>query len=63
MTAWSAVRWLNGWRLDLVDGRRELVCAGETLANELAARIPVFFFSPGLVRTELTAGGLPDDAP
>ena len=29
---------------------------GETLANELAGRIPVFFFSPGLVRTEMTAG-------
>jgi NAD(P)-dependent dehydrogenase (short-subunit alcohol dehydrogenase family) len=36
---------------------------GEMLANELGGRIPVFFFSPGLVRTELTAGGVPDDAP
>ena len=27
---------------------------GEMLAAELAGRIPVFFFSPGLVRTELT---------
>jgi NAD(P)-dependent dehydrogenase (short-subunit alcohol dehydrogenase family) len=27
---------------------------GETLAAELAGRIPVFFFSPGLVRTEMT---------
>jgi NAD(P)-dependent dehydrogenase (short-subunit alcohol dehydrogenase family) len=27
---------------------------GETLANELADRIPVFFFSPGLVQTEMT---------
>jgi NAD(P)-dependent dehydrogenase (short-subunit alcohol dehydrogenase family) len=27
---------------------------GETLANELRGRIPVFFFSPGLVRTEMT---------
>ena len=36
---------------------------GEMLANELADRIPVFFFSPGLVKTELTAGALPDDAP
>jgi NAD(P)-dependent dehydrogenase (short-subunit alcohol dehydrogenase family) len=27
---------------------------GETLANELQGRIPVFFFSPGLVQTELT---------
>jgi hypothetical protein len=25
------------------------------LANELVGRIPVFFFSPGLVQTELTA--------
>jgi NAD(P)-dependent dehydrogenase (short-subunit alcohol dehydrogenase family) len=35
----------------------------EMLANELAGRIPVFFFSPGLVRTELNAGAFPDDAP
>jgi 3-oxoacyl-[acyl-carrier protein] reductase len=35
---------------------------GETLANELAGRIPVFFFSPGLVRSEMTSG-MPDDAP
>ena len=27
---------------------------GETLANELDGRIPVFFFSPGLVRTTMT---------
>ena len=27
---------------------------GETLANELRGRIPVFFFSPGLVQTEMT---------
>jgi NAD(P)-dependent dehydrogenase (short-subunit alcohol dehydrogenase family) len=27
---------------------------GETLANELDGRIPVFFFSPGLVRTAMT---------
>jgi 3-oxoacyl-[acyl-carrier protein] reductase len=35
---------------------------GETLANELAGRLPVFFFSPGLVRTELT-GRFGDDLP
>jgi 3-oxoacyl-[acyl-carrier protein] reductase len=34
----------------------------ETLHNELEGRIPVFFFSPGLVRTALTASA-PDDAP
>jgi short-subunit dehydrogenase len=38
---------------------------GETLANELAGRIPVFHFSPGLVRTEMTesAGLFSEDAP
>jgi 3-oxoacyl-[acyl-carrier protein] reductase len=36
---------------------------GETLANQLEGRIPVFPISPGLVRTEMTQGHLPDDAP
>jgi len=36
---------------------------GETLANELEGRIPVFFFSPGLVQTEMTSGNFGDDAP
>jgi NAD(P)-dependent dehydrogenase (short-subunit alcohol dehydrogenase family) len=37
---------------------------GETLANELTGRIPVFFFSPGLVQTEMTEGiGFPENAP
>jgi NAD(P)-dependent dehydrogenase (short-subunit alcohol dehydrogenase family) len=35
---------------------------GETLSAELAGRIPVFFFSPGLVRTDMNAW-LPEDAP
>jgi NAD(P)-dependent dehydrogenase (short-subunit alcohol dehydrogenase family) len=35
---------------------------GETLANELRGRIPVFFFSPGLVQTEMTKP-FGDDAP
>lgn len=35
----------------------------ETLAKELEGRIPVFAISPGLVRTELTEGRFPDDAP
>jgi NAD(P)-dependent dehydrogenase (short-subunit alcohol dehydrogenase family) len=34
----------------------------ETLANELAGRIPVFVFSPGLVRTEMTSS-FGDDLP
>jgi NAD(P)-dependent dehydrogenase (short-subunit alcohol dehydrogenase family) len=34
----------------------------ETLNNQLED-VPVFLFSPGLVRTEMTAGRFPDDAP
>jgi 3-oxoacyl-[acyl-carrier protein] reductase len=36
---------------------------GETLANQLQGRIPVFPISPGLVRTEMTHQNFPDDAP
>ncbi len=35
---------------------------GETLAEQLKGRIPVFVISPGLVRTEMTKSA-PDDAP
>jgi 3-oxoacyl-[acyl-carrier protein] reductase len=35
---------------------------GEILANELRGRIPVFFFSPGLVQTDMTSS-FADDAP
>jgi 3-oxoacyl-[acyl-carrier protein] reductase len=35
----------------------------ETLNNELEGRIPVFLISPGLVRTAMTEGSFPDDAP
>jgi 3-oxoacyl-[acyl-carrier protein] reductase len=40
-----------------------VVRLGETLASQLEGRIPVFPISPGLVRSELTEGSFPDDAP
>ena len=36
---------------------------GETLANALRDRIPVFVISPGLVRTAMTEGHFADDVP
>jgi short-subunit dehydrogenase len=36
---------------------------GETLGNQLEGRIPVFPISPGLVRSEMTEGRFPEDAP
>ena len=36
---------------------------GEVLAKQLEGRLPVFVISPGLVKTEMTAGNFPDDAP
>ena len=60
----SGSAYLPGGRSTAYAPSKAAVCRyGEMLANELAGRIPVFFFSPGLVRTELNAGALPDDAP
>ena len=36
---------------------------GETLANQLSGRIPVFPMSPGLVRSAMTEGRFPENAP
>ena len=36
---------------------------GEVLSNRLDGRIPVFVISPGLVRSEMTEGRFPEDAP
>ena len=59
----SGAAYLPGIAQTAYAASKAAVCRyGETLANELAGRIPVFFFSPGLVRTELTSWG-PDDAP
>jgi NAD(P)-dependent dehydrogenase (short-subunit alcohol dehydrogenase family) len=60
----SGAAYLPGGHSTAYAPSKAAVCRyGEMLANELAGRIPVFFFSPGLVRTDLTAGGVPDDAP
>jgi 3-oxoacyl-[acyl-carrier protein] reductase len=60
----SGAAYLPGGDRTAYPPSKAAVCRyGETLANELAGRIPVFFFSPGLVQTELTAGWFPDDAP
>jgi NAD(P)-dependent dehydrogenase (short-subunit alcohol dehydrogenase family) len=59
----SGAAYLPGSITTAYAASKAAVCRyGETLANELEGRIPVFFFSPGLVQTEMTAS-FPDDAP
>jgi 3-oxoacyl-[acyl-carrier protein] reductase len=53
----SGAAYLPGGDRTAYPPSKAAVCRyGETLANELAGRIPVFFFSPGLVRTAMTEG-------
>jgi NAD(P)-dependent dehydrogenase (short-subunit alcohol dehydrogenase family) len=61
----SGAAYLPGGQSTAYAPSKAAVCRyGEMLANELADRIPVFFFSPGLVQTELTAGAFAGgDAP
>ena len=60
----SGAAYLPGSRHTAYPASKAAVCRyGETLANELAGRIPVFFFSPGLVRTAMTDDSFGDDAP
>jgi 3-oxoacyl-[acyl-carrier protein] reductase len=59
----SGAAYLPGSTNTAYSASKAAVCRyGETLAGELAGRIPVFFFSPGLVQTEMTSG-FPPDAP
>jgi len=59
----SGSAYLPNQRSTAYPSSKAAVCRyGETLNTELAGRIPVFFFSPGLVQTDLTSG-MPDDAP
>jgi 3-oxoacyl-[acyl-carrier protein] reductase len=51
----SGAAYLPGSSNTSYTSSKAAVCRyGETLANELRGRIPVFFFSPGLVQTEMT---------
>ena len=62
----SGAAYLPGGDRTAYPPSKAAVCRyGETLANELAGRIPVFFFSPGLVRTDMTEsmGMFAADAP
>jgi 3-oxoacyl-[acyl-carrier protein] reductase len=59
----SGAAYLPGQDHTAYPASKAAVCRyGETLANELSGRIPVFFFSPGLVRTDMTSWGS-DDLP
>jgi 3-oxoacyl-[acyl-carrier protein] reductase len=59
----SGAAYLPGTTHTAYPASKAAVCRyGETLANELRGRIPVFFFSPGLVQTEMTSD-FPDNAP
>lgn len=59
----SGAAYLPGQRHTAYPASKAAACRyGEALAGELDGRIPVFFFSPGLVQTDLTSW-LSDDAP
>ena len=60
----SGASYLPGASATAYTSSKAAVCRyGEVLANRLAGSVPVFVISPGLVRTEMTDGRFPDDAP
>jgi 3-oxoacyl-[acyl-carrier protein] reductase len=60
----SGAAYLPGASHTAYPASKAAVCRyGETLANELRGRIPVFVISPGLVKTAMTGDAFSDDAP
>ena len=60
----SGASYLPGATETAYTSSKAAICRyGETLANALRDRIPVFVISPGLVRTAMTDGHFPEDAP
>jgi 3-oxoacyl-[acyl-carrier protein] reductase len=60
----SGAAYLPGIRRTAYATSKAAVCRyGEALAGELEGRVPVFFFSPGLVRTDMTDASFGDDSP
>jgi len=60
----SGASYLPGASETAYTSSKAAVCRyGETLANALHDRIPVFVISPGLVQTAMTDGHFADDAP
>jgi NAD(P)-dependent dehydrogenase (short-subunit alcohol dehydrogenase family) len=60
----SGASYLPGASSTAYPSSKAAVCRyAEVLANRLAGQIPVFVFSPGLVRSEMTEDRFPDDAP
>jgi NAD(P)-dependent dehydrogenase (short-subunit alcohol dehydrogenase family) len=60
----SGAAYLPGTPSTAYSTSKAAVCRyGETLAEQLRGRVPVFVISPGLVRSDMTADVFPDDAP
>ena len=60
----SGASYLPGASETAYTSSKAAICRyGETLANALRDRIPIFVIAPGLVRTSMTHGNFAEDAP